>query len=197
MKKEQLSDDVTLYCGDCLEVLPTLGKGTIDCIVTDPPYGHNNNNGDLIARREEALGEGKGTSPVESFRPIANDGPEANDILRACLSMWFDLLKAGCCCCCCCCCGGGGPDPQFARWSLWLDEVFDFKQMVPSRKAQRAAMSAASSAGATLWTPRGRCAKMWRMKSTPSRSRSRSRCSMKPKKEFEKAEKFGLRMLPK
>ena len=39
MKKEQLSDDVTLYCGDCLEVLPTLGKGTIDCIVTDPPYG--------------------------------------------------------------------------------------------------------------------------------------------------------------
>ena len=35
-----------------------------------------------------------------------------------------------CCCCCCCCCGGGGPDPQFARWSLWLDEVLTFKQMV-------------------------------------------------------------------
>ena len=39
------------------------------------------------------------------------------------------LLAAGCCCCCCCC-GGGGPDPQFARWSLWLDEHLDFKQMV-------------------------------------------------------------------
>jgi DNA modification methylase len=38
------------------------------------------------------------------------------------------LLDSGCCCCCCC--GGGGPDPQFARWSLWLDEVLDFKQMV-------------------------------------------------------------------
>ena len=34
------------------------------------------------------------------------------------------------CCCCCCCGGGGGPDPQFARWSLWLDEALNFKQMV-------------------------------------------------------------------
>ena len=25
---------------------------------------------------------------------------------------------------------GGGPDPQFARWSLWMNEVFNFKQMV-------------------------------------------------------------------
>jgi DNA modification methylase len=27
----------TLYCGDCLEVLPTLGG--VDAVVTDPPYG--------------------------------------------------------------------------------------------------------------------------------------------------------------
>ena len=27
----------TLYCADCLEVLPTLGK--VDAVVTDPPYG--------------------------------------------------------------------------------------------------------------------------------------------------------------
>lgn len=29
--------DCTLYLGDCLEVLPTLGK--FDAVVTDPPYG--------------------------------------------------------------------------------------------------------------------------------------------------------------
>jgi site-specific DNA-methyltransferase (adenine-specific) len=29
--------DATLYCGDCLEILPTLGK--VDAVVTDPPYG--------------------------------------------------------------------------------------------------------------------------------------------------------------
>jgi len=30
------TDDVTLYCGDCLEILPYLGK--VDAVVTDPPY---------------------------------------------------------------------------------------------------------------------------------------------------------------
>jgi DNA modification methylase len=28
--------DATLYCGDCLEILPTLGP--VDAVVTDPPY---------------------------------------------------------------------------------------------------------------------------------------------------------------
>lgn len=31
--------DCTLYLGDCLEVLPTLAAGSIDAVVTDPPYG--------------------------------------------------------------------------------------------------------------------------------------------------------------
>jgi DNA modification methylase len=31
--------DCTLYLGDCLEILPTLGK--VDAVVTDPPYGIN------------------------------------------------------------------------------------------------------------------------------------------------------------
>lgn len=29
--------DATLYLGDCMEVLPTLGK--VDAVITDPPYG--------------------------------------------------------------------------------------------------------------------------------------------------------------
>jgi DNA modification methylase len=31
--------DATLYLGDCLEILPTLGP--VDAVVTDPPYGIN------------------------------------------------------------------------------------------------------------------------------------------------------------
>lgn len=34
---EHLADGVTLYLGDCREILPTLGK--VDAVVTDPPYG--------------------------------------------------------------------------------------------------------------------------------------------------------------
>lgn len=34
---EHLSEGVTLYCGDCREILPMLGA--VDAVVTDPPYG--------------------------------------------------------------------------------------------------------------------------------------------------------------
>lgn len=36
MRKEIIGD-CTLYLGDCLEVMPTLGN--VDAVVTDPPYG--------------------------------------------------------------------------------------------------------------------------------------------------------------
>jgi site-specific DNA-methyltransferase (adenine-specific) len=36
-REVHLSDSVTLYLGDCREVLPTLGR--VDAVVTDPPYG--------------------------------------------------------------------------------------------------------------------------------------------------------------
>ena len=120
-------DGITLYHGDCLEILPTFESDSIDMIFTDPPYGHNNNNnGDLIHRWEEALGKGKGKRGES--RPIPNDGPEANMIFRKSLAEYARIIKPGCCCCCCG--GGGGPDPQFARWSLWMDEAIGFKQAV-------------------------------------------------------------------
>ena len=115
---------ITLYCGDCREILPGLEPASVDLVLTDPPYGHNNNNGDLIAKWEKALGRGE-AGPA---RPIANDGPEANELVQWMFAESRRLLAPGCCCCCCCC--GGGPDPQFARWSLWLDKELDFKQMV-------------------------------------------------------------------
>jgi len=37
----KLGEDVMLYCGDCLEILPTLAAGSVDAVVTDPPYGVN------------------------------------------------------------------------------------------------------------------------------------------------------------
>lgn len=39
VRKEILAEGVELYCGDCREILPTLGK--VDAVVTDPPYGIN------------------------------------------------------------------------------------------------------------------------------------------------------------
>lgn len=36
-KRKEVIGGCTLYLGDCLEVMPTLGK--VDAVVTDPPYG--------------------------------------------------------------------------------------------------------------------------------------------------------------
>ena len=49
MRVERIGD-ATLYLGDCREVLASLRPQSIDFIFCDPPYGHNNNNGDLIHR---------------------------------------------------------------------------------------------------------------------------------------------------
>lgn len=116
----------TIQCIDALSFLKALPASSVDMIFTDPPYGHNNNNnGDLIHRWEVALGKQK---VMEAPRAIANDGVEANDLLRSVLPEIKRVMKPGAVLCCCC--GGGGPDPQFARWSLWIDEVLEFKQMI-------------------------------------------------------------------
>jgi DNA modification methylase len=38
MKVHKLTSNVVLYSGDCLSVLPTLADGSVNLIVTDPPY---------------------------------------------------------------------------------------------------------------------------------------------------------------
>ena len=118
-----------IYNMDCLDGMRQLEDKSIDLVLTDPPYGHNNNNnGDLISRWEAALGCGD-YIPERDNRPILNDGETANNLFRACLPEFHRLLKPGGNLCCCCC-GGGGPDPQFARWSLWIDEIIPFKMCV-------------------------------------------------------------------
>jgi len=44
--------DCTLYQGDCLEILPTLGK--VDAVVTDPPYGIGESNERALSREKLA-----------------------------------------------------------------------------------------------------------------------------------------------
>ena len=44
-KPEVLNECVTLYEGNCLDVLPTLDRATIDAVISDPPYGiHHKSN---------------------------------------------------------------------------------------------------------------------------------------------------------
>lgn len=117
---------ITIYHGDCRDILPHLPK--IDLVVTDPPYGLSFNDGDLAHNWEKVFG---GDASRMKARPMKGDcnEAEAERLLRDVLQILKrKLLKGGACCCCCC--GGGGPKPLFARWTLMLDEIIGFKQAV-------------------------------------------------------------------
>ncbi len=112
--------NATLYHGDCREVLPLLADESVDIVLTDPPYGHNNNDGDLASRREEALGKPPSKVDASAARPIANDSmADMQAVVDAALTHAARLLRHDSCCCCCCC--GGGPRPTFA----WLANRMD------------------------------------------------------------------------
>ena len=110
---EQLAEGVTLYEGDCRDVLPLFGDESVDMIWTDPPYGHGNHDGDFNSR----LNEHRGITDA----PIANDTADTmREVVDAMLLEAARVLRADCCCCCCCC-GGGGPRPTFA----WVADRMD------------------------------------------------------------------------
>jgi site-specific DNA-methyltransferase (adenine-specific) len=127
-----------MILGDCLKVMPTIPDESIDFILTDPPYSHKNNDGDLIHNREKALGDvakwcnGKPVANQREHkaRPIANDGAEANDLFKATLPQYARVLVPGGCVAVCC--SGGGPDPHAARWTMHLCKTpgLEFVQMV-------------------------------------------------------------------
>ncbi len=54
IRDEFISDcgTVRLILGDCLEVLPTLEAGSVDCLVVDPPYEITATGGGIGAQRE-------------------------------------------------------------------------------------------------------------------------------------------------
>ena len=60
------SGGVKLYLGDCLDILPTLEAGSVDAVVTDPPYGMNAKV-DYKSRRRGGLAE------CNDFEPIKGD----------------------------------------------------------------------------------------------------------------------------
>lgn len=128
MRRIKLQDRAALIQGDCFDAYQKLKS--VDFIFTDPPYGHDNNEDDLMARREHALKDQD--EEKAGVRPIQNDDYEtANRLFTDSLPWWHKLLPKGGFVCCCCGGGGGRKGIQYARWSLQLGDVFQFEQAVP------------------------------------------------------------------
>jgi site-specific DNA-methyltransferase (adenine-specific) len=133
-KKVQIGT-CTLFCGDAIEVLRTLGDDSVDMIWTDPPYGHGNMDGDLQAAR---VRDGVKGARVKAADPIKNDrGDDFDRVMVAFLDEAARVMKRDCCCCCCCCCGGGGPSPTFAKVANWIDDRLEFFHAVVWDKSAR------------------------------------------------------------
>ena len=116
---------VTLYCADWRDILPKLPDESVGFIFTDPPYGANQNAGDLNSRIREIF-NGKRKTPAKA---IANDGHEAHSLVEAMFVEARRLLPPGGCLASCCH-GGGGKHPTYAAWSIVLERYFQFKQAV-------------------------------------------------------------------
>lgn len=86
--------DVKLYLGDCLDILPTLAAGSVELIVTSPPY---NQLGSRIPEKPSGLWSksqgGKAFVEAINQNGYADDMPEAeyqewqNKIFAACLDL--------------------------------------------------------------------------------------------------------------
>jgi site-specific DNA-methyltransferase (adenine-specific)/modification methylase len=94
--KPVIIGDATLYLGDCMDILPTLGN--VDAVITDPPYGINAN--------KQTLGKGK-----KEFERGGNWDEKAPDV-----SIWLDIAEY-------CCFWGGNyfSDrlPPTNDWLIW------------------------------------------------------------------------------
>lgn len=68
---EHIAEGVTLYLGDCRELLPSIGK--VDAVVTDPPYGIGEDGGKFRGRSGQGhrvlpkMGWDRDTPSLETF----------------------------------------------------------------------------------------------------------------------------------
>lgn len=64
---KEVIGNATLYCGDCMDIMPTLGK--VDAVVTDPPYGIGEDGGAQRTRGKKGYTKHEKVSSWDSLRP--------------------------------------------------------------------------------------------------------------------------------
>ena len=97
--------DCTLYQGDCLEIMPLLGK--FDAVVTDPPYGINEGSKKIASRQRIKGGKSKSLADQKDYGVFDWDKQPASPEAIACLRAiskhqiifggnYFDLPPSSC-----------------------------------------------------------------------------------------------------
>jgi len=102
-KRKEVIGDCTLYLGDCMDILPTLGK--VDAVVTDPPYGIG-----------EAAGKNGSRSNLAIAKDYGNhrwDDKPAEDAIALCVDVAKQCVVFG---------GNYYSLPPTSCWLVWDKE---------------------------------------------------------------------------
>lgn len=87
MSEPVVIGNATLYCGDCIEILPTLAR--VDAVVTDPPYG----TGWVRGGRAVGVFEAKHEKPAwDVFDCSWMDMAKARFLAAFCASSYLDKM---------------------------------------------------------------------------------------------------------
>jgi DNA modification methylase len=81
-KRREVIGGQTLYLGDCLEIMPALGK--VDAVVTDPPYGIRY---DSAAAKSSGKKSGKGFGFKGDYKATDWDSATCDDAIEIAVSM--------------------------------------------------------------------------------------------------------------
>jgi DNA modification methylase len=85
--RKEVIGDCTLYLGDCLEVMPALGR--VDAVVTDPPYGIG-----ITKSNRLAVSRGMGGKSWDDVAPDLSAIPDVPSIIWG--GNYFDLPPTRC-----------------------------------------------------------------------------------------------------
>jgi len=98
--RTEIIGDATLYCGDCRDVLPTLGR--VDAVVTDPPYG--------IGASRSAFANGGGVAAQRDYGDSQWDAGTADDAVSLAIGAGRDAIVFG---------GNYYSLPPSSCWLVW------------------------------------------------------------------------------
>jgi len=85
--------DATLYCGDCLEILPTLVG--VDAVITDPPYGERTHTKQAHGRRGEGYRDSWVTSRGLGYDHLTPEqAAEAAGVFRRAATGWVCVMTS-------------------------------------------------------------------------------------------------------
>lgn len=107
--RTEVIGDATLYLGDCLEILPTLGR--VDAVVTDPPYGISY---DAQAAAGSGLRSGNGFARKGKYEFRGWDKSTADDAVLASIQLAESAVVFG---------GNYYELPPSSCWLVWDKEI--------------------------------------------------------------------------